>query len=202
MALIDRYAERIKGFGQLPFKKEVGDRAQGGGNAERFALLNENQALFVLALSRNTDRVVLLKARLIQAFAQARRAAAVRQTEYLPAYHALRERIHELANGSPNERFIHINTAKLMNKVCGIEAGERPRADLPTQSMLTVGQLLAENALRACNDRHQIQNALKTALAPLAALNAQCGPSGLKQPQTRTQQAQAAIKVVANKGGA
>ena len=172
MALIDRYAERIKGFGQLPFKKEVGDRVQGGGNAERFALLNEDQSLFVLSLSRNTERVVALKAKLIQAFAQARRAAAVRQQEYLPVYHAMSERIHELAQGSPNERFIHMNTAKLVNQVAGIEAGHRPGAPLPKQSVLAVAHMLAAAAVRKATDRHEIHGMVKKALVPLAELSA------------------------------
>ncbi|MFZ4702617.1 MAG: Rha family transcriptional regulator, partial [Candidatus Methylumidiphilus sp.] len=55
MALIERYSDRFKSFGQLTFKKEVGKRKQGGGNAERYALLNEDQAYFLLSLSRNND---------------------------------------------------------------------------------------------------------------------------------------------------
>ncbi|MGO0632070.1 Rha family transcriptional regulator [Pseudomonas sp. SAR267] len=72
MELIDKYAGKIRRFGHLPFQTEVGKRAQGGGKAERFALLNEDQAFFLLALSRNTDRVVDLKADLIMAFREAR----------------------------------------------------------------------------------------------------------------------------------
>lgn len=70
--LIDRYAENIHRFGQLPFKTEVGNRTQGGGKAQRFALLNEDQAFFLLSLSRNTNRVVNLKSDLIMAFREAR----------------------------------------------------------------------------------------------------------------------------------
>jgi phage regulator Rha-like protein len=172
MALIDRYAERIKAFGQLPFKKEVGDRAQGGGNAECFALLNEDQAFFVLSLSRNTERVVALKVQLVKAFSNARRAAAVRQQEYLPSYHAAQDIIHALANGSPNERFIHINTAKLINKAVGIGPGQRPSAALPTQSLLAVAHMLFADALKHATDHHQIQGLAKKALAPLANLTA------------------------------
>lgn len=79
--LIDRYANKIKRFGQLPFQTEVGKRVQGGGNAERFALLNEDQAFFVLALSRNTDRVVELKSSLIMAFREARYGHACQTLE-------------------------------------------------------------------------------------------------------------------------
>lgn len=60
---------------------EVGERTQGGGNAERFALLNEDQAFFLLALSRNTERVVELKSDLIMAFREARYGAACQTLE-------------------------------------------------------------------------------------------------------------------------
>ncbi len=70
--LIDKYADKIRRFGHLPFQTEVGKRVQGGGKAERFALLNEDQAFFLLALSRNTDRAVELKSSLVMAFREAR----------------------------------------------------------------------------------------------------------------------------------
>lgn len=70
--LIDRYADKVRRFGHLPFQTEVGNRAQGGGMAKKFVLLNEDQAFFLLALSRNTDRVVELKACLVMAFREAR----------------------------------------------------------------------------------------------------------------------------------
>ena len=49
-ALIERYADTLKAHGQLTFKKAVGERQQGGGNAERYAMLNENQSFFLLTL--------------------------------------------------------------------------------------------------------------------------------------------------------
>jgi phage regulator Rha-like protein len=44
-------------------------------------LLNEDQAFFLLSLSRNTDRVVELKASLIMAFREARYGNACRSLE-------------------------------------------------------------------------------------------------------------------------
>ncbi len=79
--LIEKYAGKIHRFGHLPFQTEVGKRAQGGGKAERFALLNEDQAFFLLALSRNTDRVVELKSSLIMAFREARYGSACQTLE-------------------------------------------------------------------------------------------------------------------------
>ncbi len=79
--LIDKYADKIRRFGHLPFQTEVGKRVQGGGKAERFALLNEDQTYFLLALSRNTDRVVELKSSLVIAFREARYGMACQALE-------------------------------------------------------------------------------------------------------------------------
>ena len=170
MALIERYADKFKDFGQLPFKKEVGDRAQGGGNPERFALLNEDQALFLLSLSRNSDRVVDLKVKLIQAFSEARRAADQRQVEYLPTYHQLHDVIHSLARNSSNEKFVHMNVNKLVNKAAGVGAGQRATLALFQQSMLIVAQAVAANALRGATDHHAGYERVKQSLQALAAM--------------------------------
>jgi len=169
VALVDRYADEIRGFGQLPFQKEVGKRRQGGGNPERFALLNEDQALFLLTLSRNTDRVVALKAQLVRAFRAARKAAELRQVEYLPAYHALHDAMHAIADGTPNEHFVHMNLNKLVNKAAGIRPGGRPRAGVPQQAMLIVAQHLAAQALQGAPDHRTGYERVKAALDPLRA---------------------------------
>lgn len=170
MALVDRYQERLQSFGQLPFKKEVGDRAQGGGNAERFALLNEDQAFCLVALSRNTDRVVDLKVKMVAAFGDARRAAEVREAEYLPSYHAMHDAIKRAANGSPNERFMHINANKVLNQLAGVQPGQRPAAGQLQQSILAVGCAMAARAVTEAPDGHGLHQHIKTALKPLASV--------------------------------
>ena len=170
MALIHKYVDRLRGFGHLPFQKEVGAREQGGGNAARFALLNEDQSLFLLTLSRNTDRTVDLKAKLVKAFGEARRAAET-GTEYLPTYHALHDEIHTLSAGSTNERFVHMNLNKLLNKTVGIEAGQRHRLDQAPRAFLIVAQAVAAQAMHGATDHHQGYERAKLAMAPLAQLS-------------------------------
>ena len=170
MSLIEKYAEKFQGFGQLLFKNAVGKRNQGGGNPERFALLNEDQAFFLLSLSRNSDRVVNLKVKLIQAFREARRAADQRQVEYLPTYHQLHDLIHSLACNSSNEKFVHINVNKLVNKAAGVRAGQRATLALFQQSMLIVAQAVAANALRGATDHHAGYERVKQSLQALAAM--------------------------------
>lgn len=72
MALIERYLAKFEEFGVVPFQTEKPLGGTAGGRPERFALLNEDQAFFLLSLSRNSDRVVALKADLIMAFREAR----------------------------------------------------------------------------------------------------------------------------------
>ena len=169
MALIERYASRFRGLGILPFKKEV---IKGRGQPERYALLNEDQAYLLLSLTRNTDTVVNLKVKLIHTFGQYRRAADLRKTEYLPQYHQLHDNLHTLAAGSPNERHIHINVNKLLNKFAGIEAGQRAGAPLPEQAMLIVGHAMAARAAQGAADHHDGYQRIKTTLQALAAITA------------------------------
>ncbi|MQT89476.1 hypothetical protein GHO39_10075 [Pseudomonas helleri] len=81
MALIERYLAKFEEFGVVPFQTEKPLAGTAGGRPERFALLNEDQAFFLLALSRNSDRVVGLKADLIMAFREARYGHACQTLE-------------------------------------------------------------------------------------------------------------------------
>ena len=170
MALMERYADKFKTFGQLPFKKEVGERAQGGGNAERFALLNEDQAFLLLSLSRNSERVVSLKVKLVKAFGEARRAAGQHRAEYLPTYHQLHDELHALAAGSDHERHVHMNVNRLINKTVGLEAGQRNAASMPVQSLLAVAQAVAVKAAKGAPDHRTGYQRIKDAMLALSAI--------------------------------
>ena len=170
IALIEKYADKFRGFSQLLFKNAVGARLQGGGNLERYALLTEDQAFFLLTLSRNSDHVVDLKVKLVQAFSEARRVADQRQTEYLPTYYRLHDTVHQLAAESPNEKFVHMNLNKLVNKTAGLEAGQRPKAGLSQQAMVIVAQAVAIQAMQGANDHHDGYQLAKRSLSALAVL--------------------------------
>lgn len=178
MALLDRYTDQFKGFGQVRFEMSVGDRAQGGGNPVRYALLNEDQAFFLLALSRNSDQVVSLKAKLVLAFREARKVADQHRTEYLPTYHRLHDEVHAMASGSSNVRFVHQNFNKLVNKAAGIESGQRGACEnLPQQAMLILAQAVAANAVHGVTDHHEGYQRAKQSLAALAAATTLHGSS-------------------------
>ena len=121
----------------------------------------------VEVLERNTETVVALKSKLIKAFGDARRAADLRKAEYLPQYHQLHDRLGTLAAGSLNERHVHTNVNKLLNKFAGIEPGQRANAALPQQALLIVGQLVATNQAQGAADHHDGYQRIKTGLTAL-----------------------------------
>ena len=108
------------------------------GRPEKFALLNEDQAFLALTFRRNSPKIVSMKVGLVKAFSEARRAADIRKTEYLPQYRDLHNAIKAKSNGSPNERFLHMNANKEVNRLVGIQSGQRAGAGALTQSLLTV----------------------------------------------------------------
>lgn len=163
--LLQDYREDFRQLGILRFQIAV---ITGPGQPERYAWLNEDQCYLLLTYSRNTRRVRALKVRLVKAFAEARRALQAR-AEYLPAYHALHERLHALTGGMGNERLLHLNVNRLINKTAGVEAGGRPRADARKQAMLVATQILVAEAIDGAADHRDAYMRAKVALEPLQA---------------------------------
>lgn len=148
------------------------------GQASKFALLNEDQCYLLLTYSRNTERVRRFKLRLVQAFREARSAAEVRRTEYLPGYHQLHEQIQALAAGSANARFVHLNVNRLVNRTAGLDSGERSNAPLPKLAAVILAQSLAERAMHGAGDHHEAFARAKVALHSLRSVLQITGPGG------------------------
>lgn len=67
---IVKYQPRIEHFGQLRFQTEVVNGHNGGGNPEKYFMLNRNQIFFLITLSRNTEEVLDWKEAIIDALDQ------------------------------------------------------------------------------------------------------------------------------------
>ncbi|MCM2621290.1 Rha family transcriptional regulator [Alcaligenes faecalis] len=160
--LLTDYTADFRELGVLRF--ETAKPGRQGGRPEHYALLNEDQAYLLLAYSRNTPKVRQLKIRLVKAFREARQAQEMHRTDYLPTYAALHDEIQALAAGSANERFVHLNINKLINKAVGIEAGQRGRLGLPHKSMVTAAQFIASQAMRGATDHKEGYRLVKLAL--------------------------------------
>ena len=94
----------------------------------------------------------------------------MRQTEYLPEYHHLHDRIAELAADSSHARHVHQNFNKLLNKFAGIEAGQRANAALPQQALLIVGQMVAANQVQGATDHRDAYQRAKNSLQTLTSV--------------------------------
>ena len=115
------------------------------GQKERHALLNENQCFFILALSKNTPKVVQLKSAMVKAFGAARRAIADRE-KYLIDYNAMHASLKLLAEeNNTDQKWQHINYNKLINKTFGIKPGARSELDVHTLNLVAGAQALCED---------------------------------------------------------
>lgn len=68
---IRKYLIEIEQFGRVLFETQPLQTA-GGEQLQSFCYLNEDQAIFVMTLSRNTEKVIKCKANLVKAFKQAK----------------------------------------------------------------------------------------------------------------------------------
>lgn len=70
--LVDYQFQIEQAFGVLRFQNAKPPRGSKGGRPSRYALLTEDQATFLMTLSRNSPEVVQCKIDLVQAFARAK----------------------------------------------------------------------------------------------------------------------------------
>lgn len=152
---IDKNLSAFQEFSPLRFEIDVVKRKQGGGSPTRYALLDENQSYLLLTFSRNTKHVVSLKVELVKAFSRFRQHKQT-TADYLPFYHELHDSLRELAdqaqrNGSKaDEKLLHINFNKLINKTFGLDAGQR--SDLPPRLRIkiTTANVMACEIIKQC----------------------------------------------------
>lgn len=71
---IRNHQTAIEYFGQLMFEKATVTNSVGASNEQIFCYLNEEQATFVMTLSRNTPKVIKCKQNLVSAFSKAKKA--------------------------------------------------------------------------------------------------------------------------------
>lgn len=77
-----------------------------------------------------------------------------------------------LAAGSMHERHVHINVNRLVNRACGLGAGQRGTAAQMQQSLLVVAQTVAAQAMHGAHDHRDGYARAKAALQALSAIAA------------------------------
>jgi phage regulator Rha-like protein len=154
LALIDANKPEFEEFGQLAFETRVISK-KGAGQATRYALLNEDQAYFLLTLTRNTDRTKHLKVELVKAFSRFRRHQQV-TSDYLPFYHELHDNVKALSamahqsGSTTDERLFHSNFNKLINKAFGLDAGQRSNLPPHVRAKVTASNVIAADLIQQC----------------------------------------------------
>ena len=169
LAQVTKYQMDFELLGKVLFQTEPLPDSRTG-QKEKFAVLTEDQAYLLLTYSRNTQRVRGLKVKLVKAFSEARRADIQHGAEYLPSYHQLHDEIHAKACMSANERHVHANINKLVNKAAGIGPGQRNTMTAPTQSLIAVAQSVAAKAMQDAPDHHAGYQIAKARLEKLSAM--------------------------------
>lgn len=91
---LSKYLGELQELGSVPFETEPRESGKKGGDLQKYAMLNEDQAIFASNLSRNTKRVVEFKLALTKAFSEARKNAQG-QHSYVNADFVLRLKLNK-----------------------------------------------------------------------------------------------------------
>lgn len=170
--LIIEYQNEIATFGKVRFE----NAPLASGQRERIAYLSENQCYFVLTLTRNTPKSVQAKSALVMAFSKAREALIQRRTQYLPMFHQAHDSIKSVAtmahmNGSTTpEHIFHMNYEKLINKMIGVDAGQRECLNLAQQCAFTAAYATIYNIAQRGLDHKQTYQMVKDSLPKVVVL--------------------------------
>ena len=153
MENIRKYQDKFEEIGFLAFQTEEID---GRGQPEKYALLNEDQAYFMLTLSRNTDAVVSAKLALVKAFRKARSQIVNNDTARIEGKKARLEEtnaIKELVQyatdqGSQSAKMYYVNITKMTNQILGIDAGQRDKLPPATLDRIRLAETMIDVTLR------------------------------------------------------
>lgn len=152
---IRKYEAQFLELGRVPFETETIETA-GGPQQSVYALLNEDQAYFLLTLSRNSDNVVAAKLALVKAFREARAHMARADSARIEGKKVRREEtdaIKELVQyatdrGSESARMYYTTITKMTNSVLGLEAGQRDSLPPVQLDRLRLAETMIDVALR------------------------------------------------------
>lgn len=154
---IYKYQDKFEVLGLLPFETEAVDGdGYRGVKYEKYVLLNEDQAYFLLTLSRNSDAVVNAKLALVKAFRKARaqlvRADVARiegKKARLEETDAIKELVQYATDqGSQNAKMYYVNITKMTNQILGIEAGQRDKLPASTLDRIRLAETMIDVTLR------------------------------------------------------
>lgn len=155
MENIRKYEPQFLELGRLPFETETLQTA-GGPQQTSYALLNEDQAYFLLTLSRNSEAVVAAKLALVKAFRQARGHIAKTETARIEGKKARSEETAAIAelvqyatdHGSESAKMYYVSITKMTNKLLGLESGKRDSLPPHALDALRLAETMIDVAIR------------------------------------------------------
>ena len=83
LELAKKYQKNLSKFGTVPFKTELLKLRNGGHQTKEVAILNEQQAYFLVTLMRNSEKVIKFKLALVEAFFEMREQIQEKKTSQL-----------------------------------------------------------------------------------------------------------------------
>lgn len=195
MQLVDKYRERLeKKWGIVTFEMLKIDRKKRG-RPVRYAWLNEEQALFIVTLMQNSDKVLGFKATLVDAFVKQRKLIAklstqrqnkawleqrelgkVSRKEETDAIQAFVEYAQEHGSMHPDKYYIHFTKATYKALFVVEQQFKEMRNILAGQQLqvLAAADLTVANAIKYGMERNlpykEIYQLAKERLAQFAAL--------------------------------
>lgn len=146
LELIRKHNDQITRWGEVRFRRLKRENPLGGRPTD-IALLNEQQATFLITLFRNTDVVVEFKAELVDQFYKMRAILTQKQNEEWQAARKLtkvefrrltdtiKERLIPLMieqGASPSAiKWVYKNYISMIQKILGVKTGTRDELPLP-----------------------------------------------------------------------
>ncbi len=152
---IRSYESEFAELGRVPFQTET-LQTPGGTQEVGYALLNEDQAYFLLTLSRNSPLVVKAKLSLVKAFKSARETLEHSTLARLEGKKARRietdsiKKLVEYATqqGSKSASKYYMSVTKMTYDLLGLEAGQRDNLTKDQAQQLGMAELMVDIAIR------------------------------------------------------
>mgnify|MGYP003403732367 FL=1 len=152
---IRSYETEFAELGRVPFQTET-LQTPGGTQEVGYALLNEDQAYFLLTLSRNSPLVVKAKLSLVKAFKSARETLEHSTLARLEGKKARRietdsiKKLVEYATqqGSKSASKYYMSVTKMTYDLLGLEAGQRDNLTKDQAQQLGMAELMVDIAIR------------------------------------------------------
>ena len=152
---IRSYETEFAELGRVPFQTET-LQTPGGTQEVGYALLNEDQAYFLLTLSRNSPLVVKAKLSLVKAFKSARETlehSTLARLEGKKARRIETDSIKKLVDyatqqGSKSASKYYMSVTKMTYDLLGLEAGQRDNLTKDQAQQLGMAELMVDIAIR------------------------------------------------------